>query len=105
LFPASGRVYVQRTPKKAYNPECLVPTVKYGAGYVMIWTAMFWYSAISIILLIGRITASNYVDIIGDQVHPLVQMLFPKNVAVFQDDISPIHTTKKSSVGQHNRQT
>jgi hypothetical protein len=24
LFPATGRVYVLRTPKEAYNPECLV---------------------------------------------------------------------------------
>jgi hypothetical protein len=30
LFPASGRVYVWRTPKEAYNRECLVPAVKHG---------------------------------------------------------------------------
>jgi hypothetical protein len=29
-FHTSGRVYVWRTPKEAYNPECLVPTVKHG---------------------------------------------------------------------------
>jgi hypothetical protein len=38
LFPTSGRVYVYRTYKEAYNPECLVPTVKHGGGAVMIWT-------------------------------------------------------------------
>jgi hypothetical protein len=27
LFPASGRVYIWRTPKDAYNPEYLLPTV------------------------------------------------------------------------------
>jgi hypothetical protein len=30
LFSTSGRVYVWRTPKEAYNPECLVPAVKPG---------------------------------------------------------------------------
>jgi hypothetical protein len=30
LFPASGRVYVWKTHNEAYNPECLVPTVKHG---------------------------------------------------------------------------
>jgi hypothetical protein len=30
LFPISGRVYVWRTPKEAYNLECLVQTVKQG---------------------------------------------------------------------------
>jgi hypothetical protein len=36
LFPTSGRVYIWRTPKKAYNLECLVPTVKHGGGSVMV---------------------------------------------------------------------
>jgi hypothetical protein len=31
LFPASGRVYVWRIPKEAYNPEYLVSAMKYGA--------------------------------------------------------------------------
>jgi hypothetical protein len=30
LFTTTGRVYVWRTPKEAYNPECLVPTMKHG---------------------------------------------------------------------------
>ena len=29
-------VYVWRTPKEAYNPDCLVPTVKLEGGSVMI---------------------------------------------------------------------
>jgi hypothetical protein len=32
LLPTSGRVYVWRTPKEAYHPECLVPTGKHGGG-------------------------------------------------------------------------
>ena len=31
MLPTSGRVYVWTSPKEAYNPECLVPTVKHGA--------------------------------------------------------------------------
>jgi hypothetical protein len=36
LFPKSGRVYAWRIPKDAYNPECLVPTVKHGSRSVII---------------------------------------------------------------------
>jgi hypothetical protein len=82
LFPASGRVYV-RTPKEAYNPEFLVPTVKHGGGSVIIWAATCWYSAGPIITLQGQITASDYVDILGNQVQPMVQMLLPNNDAIF----------------------
>jgi len=42
FFPTSGQVYVFRTPKEAYNPECLVPTVKYRGKSVMIWAAVSW---------------------------------------------------------------
>jgi len=39
LFPTSGQVYASRIPKEAYNPECLVPTVKHGSRAVTIWAA------------------------------------------------------------------
>jgi hypothetical protein len=42
LFSTSGRVYVWRTPKKACNPECLVPTGKRGGGFLMVWEAISW---------------------------------------------------------------
>ena len=38
-----------------------------------------------------QITASDYVDILGNQVHSVIQML-PNNDEIFQDDHSPIHT-------------
>jgi len=82
LFLTSGWVYVWRTPKQVDNPECLVPTVKHGGGSMMIWAAS-WYSAGRVITMNGRITASDYMDTLGSQVHPVVQMLFPNNYAIF----------------------
>jgi hypothetical protein len=40
MFRTSGRVYVRRTFKEAYNPEWLVPTVKHGGGSVMVWAGI-----------------------------------------------------------------
>jgi hypothetical protein len=51
LFPTSGRVYVWKTPKEAYNLECLVPTVKHREGSVMVWAAILWYSILLVPLL------------------------------------------------------
>jgi len=45
-----------------------------------------WYSAGAVLNLNGQITASDYVDILGSQVHPVVQVLFPNIDAVFQDN-------------------
>jgi hypothetical protein len=60
----------------------------------MIWAAISWYSAGPIITLNGRIPASDYVDILGNQVHSVVQMLFPNNDAVFHYGDSPKHTAR-----------
>jgi hypothetical protein len=50
------------------------------------------YSVSLIIILHGQITAREYVNRLGNHVHPMIQTLFPNNDAVFQDDKAPIHT-------------
>ena len=87
LFTTSGWVYVWKMPKEAYNPK-----VKHGSWSVMIWAAIFRFSAGPRIALNGQITASDCVDILGDRVNPVVQMLFPNNDAIFQDDSLHIYS-------------
>ena len=91
----SGQIYVWRTANKAYYSECLVPTAKHGDRSVIIWAAISWYSTGPTITLNGQNTTSDYVDILGNQLLPMVQMLFLNNDAIFQDDISPIHTARR----------
>jgi hypothetical protein len=50
------------------------------------------YSVGPIITLHGRITAREYVDRLGNQVHPMIQTLFTNNDAVFQSNSTSIHT-------------
>jgi hypothetical protein len=52
------------------------------------------YSVGPIITVYGRITGREYADRLGDQVHPMIQTLFPNNNAVFQDDNAPIYTAR-----------
>lgn len=94
LFPTAGRVYVWRTPKQAYDQDCLQPTVKHGGGSVMVWAAISWYSVGPIVTLQGHITAKDYLNVLCDQVHPMVQTLFPKGDAFYQDDKAPVHTAR-----------
>ena len=57
--------------------------MKHGDGSVTIWAATSWYSAGPIITLNGQIAASDYVEILGNQVRPVVQMSLPNSDAVF----------------------
>ena len=91
LFPTSGRVYVWRTPSQAYDPDCLLPRVKHGGGSIMVWAAISWYSVGPIITLQGHVTANDYVTILGDQVHPMVQTLFPNGDAIYQANNACVH--------------
>jgi hypothetical protein len=50
---------------------------------VVIRATISWYTAGPIITLHGRITTSDYMDILGNQVHRMVQILFPNNDANF----------------------
>ena len=52
-----------------------------------------WYSAASVLTLNGRIIASDYVVILVNKVHHMVQVLFPNNDAIFQYD-SPIRAAR-----------
>jgi hypothetical protein len=47
----------------------------------------------------GRITASDYMDILGNQVHPMVQILFPNNdTNFFRWHVTHTHRQKCSVV-------
>jgi hypothetical protein len=66
----------------------VVPTVIYEGWF---WDGL-WYSVCPIITLHGRITAKEYVDSLGNQVHPIIETLFLNNCAVFLEDSVPMHT-------------
>jgi hypothetical protein len=51
LLHASGTVYIWRTSKEAYNPECKVTTVKHVGGSVKVWAALSWYNILLVPLL------------------------------------------------------
>jgi hypothetical protein len=53
---------------------------------------MVRYSVEPIITFDGRITEREYMERLSNQVHPMIQTLFQKHNAVFQEDNDPIHT-------------
>ncbi|GFV53861.1 transposable element Tcb1 transposase [Trichonephila clavipes] len=94
LFQTTRRVYVWRTPKEAFAPECIVPTVKHGGGSLMVWEAISWRGLGPLVTLHGKVKAAHYVNILGDQVHPFVQTSFSGECPLYQDDNAPIHAAK-----------
>jgi hypothetical protein len=61
-------------------------------GSVMVWAAISWNSLGPIVALHGMINSKDYLNILGDHVHPVVQALFIDVDGIFHDDNVPIHT-------------
>lgn len=53
-FLRNGRVCVWRTPREAYDPDCIISTVKHEGGSVMIKAEIYWFSFALLIALNGR---------------------------------------------------
>jgi len=93
FFPTSGWVYIWRTPKEVYNPECLVSTVKYGGGSVTSWAAISWHCAGPKVALSGQITARDYV------VHPMVHCFSLTKMQFFKMTFRPYKQPVVFSLG------
>jgi hypothetical protein len=61
---------------------------------------MVQYSVGPIITLHGRINAREYGGRLGNQVHPMIQTLFPNNDAAFQYDNAPFQTWFEEHEGE-----
>jgi hypothetical protein len=71
------------------TPSDIVSETRGGSVMVLGSNIQVQYSVGPIITLRGRITAREYVDRLGNQVHHMIQTLFLNNDAVFQDDNAP----------------
>ena len=118
LFPTTGRVYFWRQPKEAFDPDCLHPTLKHGRDSVMTWGTICWKSSGPMISLHGRINSRDYLKNSSDQIHLMVQTLFPERASSFKmilpqsiqlkmlkNGMRNILVKLSISCGRHNPQT
>jgi hypothetical protein len=93
LFPTLGRGYVWRTPKESLQTRMPGSNSEThgrfcdGLGSII----MVQYSVGPIITILhGRITAREHMGRLANQVHPVMQKLFPNNNAVSKMMMPPI---------------
>lgn len=69
-----------------YNSDYLLRRVKHCGSSVIVWTAISGFSVGFMIALQEHITDKNYVNILADPVHHMLQFCFPSGDGVIQDD-------------------
>ncbi|GFX00652.1 DDE_3 domain-containing protein [Trichonephila clavipes] len=83
-------MHVKRRHVKTYDRDYVLPTVKHGEVSVSILAALPWSSALPIVILNGRFAGEKYKEILADQVHSMMQILFPAGGGIFNSDNAAI---------------
>ncbi len=91
LFKSDGRVWVWRQKHERYNHDCVVPTVKYEGGSLMVWSCFTPHAIGPLIICPDRVSANEYIKILEKGLLPY----YPTVPAThFQHDHAPCHTAK-----------
>lgn len=94
-----GATYVRRRVGEEYKAECVVPTVKFGGGSIMVWGCMSAAGTGKIFICEGRMNSEKYTSMLDQVLQPSIYKIFnncpPQNV-LFQQDNAPCHTAANS---------
>ena len=74
--------------------QCVVPTVKFGDGGVMVWGAMSYKGVGFLTSVQGNLNQWGYIDFIGEQMIPSSDLLGYGENVWFQDDNAPCHRAR-----------
>ncbi|GFY06149.1 transposable element Tcb1 transposase [Trichonephila clavipes] len=98
LFQTIACVVVLRSLEKAFHIDSLVRTGKHRRGSEVVgvqYLSICWS-------LLSSITIDHYQNILADHLDPLIQTLFPGEHPVFQDDNTPVSTSRWVKTGYMN---
>jgi len=91
LFQSDVPVYVRRRPDEVLRPDCIMPTVKFQGGNVMMWGCMSYRGTGILKKVTQRLNKLGYIDILADCVIPSAHLLGYGDDYWYQDDGAPCH--------------
>lgn len=96
LFGLNSIRRVWRKKNDEYHPNNTIPTVKHGAGSIMLWGCFSAQGTGRLHCIKERMNGAMYCDILGKNLLPSVRALKMGRGWVFQHDNDPKHTARKT---------
>lgn len=91
----NNRVYIWRKAGEEWLPACISPGAPpKPAMSLMLWGCITWNGVGTLTVVNGNINANKYIDILEEQLWPVVVKIFPTNDYIFQDDNAPVHRAR-----------
>ena len=95
LWQSDRRTFVRRRPGKRFLPDCVVPTVKFGGGKIMIWGTMAASGVGSIKVITDTLNVEKYQALLREFLQPDGRKLIGQSFT-FQQDGASCHTARST---------
>ena len=104
LFSSKRRVFVTRRPGERYKKECMVPSVHFGGGKLMVWGCFCSNGLGELRRVQGTMDQHSYKTMLIDAMIPSAERLFNGDQFIFQQDNAPCHKARSGTELLQERQ-
>ena len=86
----NNRIYIWRKRDEAESRDCVCPPAQRKLS-IMIWGCITYHGVGTITTVDGTINRHKYIEILEDNLWPVIARHFPEQDCLFQDDNAPLH--------------
>ncbi|GBM10228.1 Transposable element Tc1 transposase [Araneus ventricosus] len=94
IHHVDGRVRVRRLPGEQLLPSCTAGHTQAGGSGIMLWGTFTWAALGPVVVVEQTMKASNYLNIIADQLLPYMAFVFPTGNGISQQDNAQCHKAR-----------
>jgi hypothetical protein len=94
LEQSDGRIWVWWMPGAHYLPQCIVATVMFGGGKIMVSGCFSWFGLGLLVPVKGNLNTIVYTDILDNSVLTTSWQQYGEGPLLFQHDNAPVHKAR-----------